>query len=66
MAENETKTEQAEEKENSNQKEEKQVIWGQARVPNIEKGTNPYYPYVMMGTLVILFILSFVFARFTS
>lgn len=66
MAENETKAEQTEEKENSKQKEEKQVIWGQARVPNIEKGTTPYYPYIMMATLFIFFILSFVFARFTS
>lgn len=44
----------------------KEIIWGQPRVPNIEKGTNPYYPYIMMGTVVVIFILSFVFAKFTS
>lgn len=44
----------------------KEVIWSQLRVPNSKKGSNPYYPFIMMGTVVLIVILSFVFAKLTS
>lgn len=65
MEEKETK-ETTEENSSGEKAGKKEVIWGQLRVPNIEKGTTPYYPYIMMATIVVIFILSFVFAKFTS
>lgn len=47
-------------------KEEKEVIWGQPRVPNIKKGHNPNYPFYMMGIFAVLAILSALFAFATG
>ncbi len=65
MEENET-TSTEEQNTEEQQSEKEEVIWGQLRVPNIKKGTNPYYPFIMMGTVGLIIILSFVFAKFTS
>lgn len=65
MEEKDTKSTE-EQKSDEQKPEKKEVIWGQLRVPNIEKGTNPYYPYIMMGTVGLIVILSFLFAKFTS
>jgi len=56
--------------ENNNEKkkkpEKKKVIWGQLRVPNIKKGSNPNIPYIMMGVVAVIFVLSFIFAKLSS
>ena len=53
-------------KEESPKQEKKDIIWGQLRVPNIKKGVNTTYPFIMMGIVVIIFVLSFIFANFSS
>ena len=52
--------------EQKTQNEEKKVIWGQLRVPNIKKGYNPKYPFYMMGIFLALAVLSGIFAFLTD
>ena len=67
MAEEENNTqEKKSEEENNETGGKKEVLWSQLRVPNSKKGSNPYVPYIMMGTVAVIVVLSLLFAKFTS
>lgn len=65
MEEKEKKEENKKSEDSVKEQEPAAIIWGQERVPNIKKGSNPKYPYYMMTFVVIIIILSFLFARLT-
>ena len=66
MAEEENNSQENKKEEENKTDEKKEVLWSQLRVPNSKKGSNPYVPYIMMGTVAVIVVLSLLFAKFTS